>query len=105
MEENKFSTRNLRQAAIYDGDGGRQLDLSRQNLQRLPATLFAITDLRLLDISDNPLGKLPISLSKLNKMQKLSALQCGLTKFPKEAVGKTQCTIRQQPMILYMGEI
>ena len=82
-DENVHSLRKLKEKAIYDREGrGRSLDLSKEELTRLPPALFSIDNLQMLDISENPLKSLPEDVSRLTKLRKLFCLHCGLTVLP-----------------------
>ncbi|MGC4092906.1 MAG: COR domain-containing protein [Polyangiaceae bacterium] len=61
---------------------GAQLSLADLGLTQLPPSLFALSNLRTLDISNNPLQELPSQLEKLKGLRSLSASKVGLTQFP-----------------------
>ena len=82
-DENEHSLRKLREKASTTERGlGRYLDLSKEELSRLPPALFSIDNLQVLDISENPLKSLPEDIARLTKLRKLFCLHCGLTVLP-----------------------
>ena len=69
----------IEQALKQDAES---LSLANLCLRDLPSSLFSLQSVRNLDISDNPIGDLPVELAALKSLESLTANDCGLLKVP-----------------------
>ena len=58
-------------------------------LTRLPASMAGLTDLEVLDVGGNRLGRLPAFIGRFSKLRKLNAEATGLTELPGSIKGLT----------------
>lgn len=65
------------------------LACSFNRLQRLPAGVSALTALKLLDVSDNPLMELPEEVASMPSLASLNCSKCSLSALP-DALGVQQ---------------
>ncbi len=68
----------------------RKLYMPRMGFAEWPAELNALKGLTTIDISKNPIGKLPAEIGGFAALEELKAKECGLTALPEElsALGK-----------------
>jgi len=73
------------QVQVPVSDSDKFMDLSGQKLTKLPESLFGMSDLEVLDISDNNLtGALPSQIGQLKNLMKLDASNNQMTGIPAE---------------------
>ncbi len=82
LETSTTDTKPVNEVNLIEGNS---LDLSSQNLQKLPQSALSDTSLELLDISNNEItGALPSEIGKLKNLRKLDASDNAMTGVPAE---------------------
>lgn len=71
----------------------KAVDVSYNNIEKLPKELAALENLRELDLSHNKLRRIPSDLSKLPKLAKIEADNNALKSVPNEIVDITSLTV------------
>ncbi|XP_066291084.1 leucine-rich repeat-containing protein 40-like [Branchiostoma lanceolatum] len=56
----------------------KELDLSHKILKQIPPEVFSINEIEILDVSDNPLGSIPVNIANLSKLREMRAAGCGI---------------------------
>jgi internalin A len=74
-------------------DGASELRLRGLGLSSLPESLWHLTSLETLDISENPLGELPESLGQLTRLRRLHIYNCQVERLPDSLGHLTQLQI------------
>lgn len=60
------------------------LTITQSDLEALPSSIGDLKNLKMLELSDNPLGSLPTSFIKLNSIETLILKKCNFTEIPAE---------------------
>ncbi|XP_019619223.1 PREDICTED: uncharacterized protein LOC109466062 [Branchiostoma belcheri] len=77
-EGNRWTEANLR-ARMQTIGSSKDLDLSHKRLKEIPPAVFSITELDILDVSDNPLGSLPVNIASLHNLKEVRAAGCDVS--------------------------
>eukprot|EP00058_Branchiostoma_floridae_P019592 XP_002605082.1 hypothetical protein BRAFLDRAFT_85228 [Branchiostoma floridae] len=76
-------------ARMEKAGSSTELDLSHESLTRIPPAVFSLNDVEVLDVSDNPLGSVPVDIASLSHLKDLRAAGCDV----KEVSGNiSRCT-------------
>ncbi|XP_078610421.1 uncharacterized protein LOC144881312 [Branchiostoma floridae x Branchiostoma japonicum] len=76
-------------ARMEKAGSSKELDLSHESLTRIPPAVFSLNDVEVLDVSDNPLGFVPVDIASLSHLKELRAAGCDV----KEVSGNiSRCT-------------
>ncbi|KAI8495822.1 hypothetical protein Bbelb_262380 [Branchiostoma belcheri] len=77
-EGDRWTEANLR-ARMQTIGSSKELDLSHKRLKEIPPAVFSITELDVLDVSDNPLGFLPVNIASLHNLKEVRAAGCDVS--------------------------
>lgn len=84
------------------------LKIVNKKLTEIPDILFELKDLKKLDLSENPISKIPPDIKKLTKLETLILKECKLTNLPDEIGELTQLQeldISSNSMMEYNGQL
>ncbi|XP_066292597.1 uncharacterized protein [Branchiostoma lanceolatum] len=73
--DDSWTEENLRER-MGKTSSSTELDLSHKCLRRIPSAVFSLKDVELLDVSDNPLGSIPVNIASLTNLKELRAVGC-----------------------------
>ncbi|XP_078582505.1 uncharacterized protein LOC144865562 [Branchiostoma floridae x Branchiostoma japonicum] len=76
-EESGWTEAYLR-ARMKDTDSTKELDLSKKLLDEIPPDVFSIKEVEILDVSDNPIGSIPVNIASLSNLTEMTAAGCDL---------------------------
>ncbi|XP_078663468.1 uncharacterized protein LOC144906766 isoform X2 [Branchiostoma floridae x Branchiostoma belcheri] len=57
----------------------KELDLSNKSLKEIPPAVFLIEELEILDVSDNPVGSIPVNIASLANLKEMRVAGCPIT--------------------------
>ncbi|XP_019626681.1 PREDICTED: uncharacterized protein LOC109471766 [Branchiostoma belcheri] len=57
----------------------KELDLSNKSLKEIPQAVFLIEELEILDVSDNPVGSIPVNIASLANLKEMRVAGCPIT--------------------------
>eukprot|EP00058_Branchiostoma_floridae_P021551 XP_002607041.1 hypothetical protein BRAFLDRAFT_93565 [Branchiostoma floridae] len=77
-EEDNWAEKNLK-ALMKKTSSSKELDLSDHHFEQIPPEVFGIKDIEFLDVSNNPLGSIPVNIASLSNLKELRAAGCGIT--------------------------
>ncbi|XP_078582820.1 uncharacterized protein LOC144865745 [Branchiostoma floridae x Branchiostoma japonicum] len=77
VEDNGWTEAYLR-AQMKDTDSSKKLDLSNKTLEEIPPNVFSIKEVEILDVSDNPIGSIPVNIASLSNLTEMRAKGCDL---------------------------
>eukprot|EP00058_Branchiostoma_floridae_P014444 XP_002599932.1 hypothetical protein BRAFLDRAFT_74056 [Branchiostoma floridae] len=63
---------------MKDTDSSKKLDLSNKTLEEIPPNVFSIKEVEILDVSDNPIGSIPVNIASLSNLTEMRAAGCDL---------------------------
>ncbi|XP_066291087.1 uncharacterized protein [Branchiostoma lanceolatum] len=77
VQDDDWSEANLR-ALMMKTSSSKKLNLSDKSLDQIPPDVFSIKDIDILDVSNNPLGSIPVNIANLPNLKEVRAAGCGI---------------------------
>ncbi|CAH1249987.1 NEURL4 [Branchiostoma lanceolatum] len=77
IEEDGWTEAYIR-ARMKNTDSSKELDLSSKMLEEIPPDVFSIKEVEILDMSNNPLGSIPVGIASLSELKEIRAAGCDI---------------------------
>ncbi|CAH1274663.1 NEURL4 [Branchiostoma lanceolatum] len=77
VQDDDWTEASLR-ALMMKTSSSKEIDLSDKSLGQIPPDVFSIKDIDILDVSNNPLGSIPVNIANLSNLKEVRAAGCGI---------------------------